>query len=97
MDRPRWASLVDRFLADLSCFDLLGRRLEVGENVKFLGGQFSRWVHATFPESVCCLAIEVKKFFMDEWTGEVDPTQLHAVGQALRAAAAGVLEAREKL
>ena len=92
MDRGQWAPVVNRFISDLGSFDFLGRRLDVRENVRFTGGQFPSWIHQTFPDSVCSLAIEVKKFFMDEWTGEVDQAQLHAVGQALRSAASGVLE-----
>ena len=96
MDRCRWAPIVDRFIRDLTEFDFLGGHLDVKENVRFQGGNFPRWIHETFPESVCCLAIEVKKIFMDEWTGEVDQTQLHAVGQALHKAATGVLEVLEE-
>lgn len=92
MDRRRWAPLVDRFISDLRGFDSLGRRLDVRENVRFTGGQFPRWIHQTFPDSVCALAIEVKKCFMDEWTGEVDQAQLFAVGESLRSAASGVIE-----
>jgi hypothetical protein len=95
MDRRHWGTLVDRFIADLSGFDFLGRRLDVRENVKFSGGNFSRWIHETFPRSVCSLAVEVKKFFMNEWTAEVDARQLHAVRQALQAAAAGILDELE--
>lgn len=91
MDRCRWAPIVDRFVRDLTAHDFLGHHLDVRENVKFFGGNFPRWIHETFPESVCCLAVEIKKFFMDEWTGVVDQVQLHAVGQALQAAATGVL------
>ena len=97
MDRRRWAALVDRCVAELADFDFLGRRLEVRENVRFQGGHFSRWIHQTFPESVCSLAVEVKKFFMDEWTGEMDSRQHPAVEQALGAAAAGVLEELARL
>lgn len=97
MDRRRWAPLVDRFVAELSDVDFLGRRLDVWENVRFQGGHFSRWIHQTFPHSVCSLAVEVKKFFMDEWTGEIDSRQHAAVGQALGAAAAGVLEELARL
>jgi len=92
MDRRRWAPLIDRFLADLAGFDFLGRRLDVRENVKFRGGQFSRWIHQTFPESVCALAAEVKKSFMDEWTGQLDRDRHEAVRRALESAAAGVRE-----
>ncbi|MHC4403548.1 MAG: N-formylglutamate amidohydrolase [Planctomycetota bacterium] len=92
MDRPRWAGLVNRFIEGLGKFDFLGRSLDVRENVRFSGGQFSQWIHDTFGDSVCCLAIEVKNFFMDEWTGEVDQTQLYELGEALKAAARGALE-----
>jgi len=92
MDRRRWAPLVDRFLADLADSDLLGRRLDARENVKFYGGHFSQWIHQTFPDSVCALAVEVKKTFMDEWTGRVDRDRHDAVRRALESAAAGALE-----
>lgn len=95
MDRRRWAPLVDRFMAELA--DFPGRRLDVRENVRFTGGYFSRWIHQTFPESACCLAIEVKKLFMDEWTGQVDRAQLLAVRGALDSAAAGVLDELDRL
>jgi N-formylglutamate amidohydrolase len=97
MDRPRWAPLVDRFVAELSDFDFLGRRLDVRENVRFRGGYFSRWIHQMFPHSVCSLAVEVKKFFMNEWTGAIDSQQHQAVGQALGSAAVGVLEELRRL
>jgi hypothetical protein len=97
MDRHRWAVLVDRFVAELADFDFCGRRLDVRENVRFQGGHFSRWIHRTFAHSVCSLAVEVKKFFMDEWTGEIDSRQHAAVEQALGAAAAGVLEELARL
>ncbi len=96
IQRQRWGPLVDRLTAELAGFDFLGRRLDVRENVKFEGGWFSRWIHRTFPDSVCSLAIEVKKFFMDEWTGRVDQSQLGALHEALRAAARGVLEALDR-
>jgi hypothetical protein len=92
MDRQRWAPLVDRFMADLRAFDYLGRHLDVRENVKFRGGQFSRWVHQTFPGSGCVLAIEFKKFFMDEWTGKPDDIQLQTIHRALQSTVPGVLE-----
>jgi N-formylglutamate deformylase len=90
MDRNYWATIVDRFLADLRSFDYLGRRLNVRENVRFGGGQLAAWTHHVFPRSVCVLAIEVKKFYMDEWTGDLDATQFRWLGQALASAAAGV-------
>ena len=92
MDRDRWASLVERFIDDLRAFDFLGRRLDVRENVKFRGGHLVRYVHETFPASGCALAVEFKKFFMDEWTGAVDRTQLLALREALRSTVPGITE-----
>lgn len=97
MDRERWAPIIDRFIADLHGFDFLGRHLDVRENVKFRGGHFARWTHATFPGSACVLSIEFKKFFMDEWTGEADGSQLEAIRNALAYAVPGVLETLENL
>jgi N-formylglutamate deformylase len=92
MDRPRWARIVDRAVADLGECEVLGRKLDVRENVRFFGGHVPRWVHETFPGSACALAVEVKKFFMDEWTGELDELQFAAVGQALAAMMPGLIE-----
>jgi N-formylglutamate amidohydrolase len=99
VDRKRWAPIVDRFIADLRAFDFLGRQLDVRENVKFKGGHFPRWAHENFPESACVLAIEFKKFFMDEWTGEPDPAklQLKAIPSALQSTIPGLLEELKKL
>ena len=97
LDRDRWAPVIERFMADLRDYDFLGRRLDVRENIKFQGGHFPRWVHQTFPTSGCALAIEFKKFFMDEWTGEPDPAQLTAIGGALQATVPGILEVLNSL
>jgi hypothetical protein len=92
MDRARWASLVDRFIDDLRGFDYFGRHLDVRENVKFRGGQLSRYIHERFPRSGCALAVEMKKFYMDEWTGTVDGEQLTGIREALRGTIPGILD-----
>ena len=61
--------MIDRFIADLRAFDFMGRKLDVRENVKFKGGNQVKWLHENFAENGCGLAIEFKKFWMDEWTG----------------------------
>lgn len=96
MDRSRWSSLVDRFLADLRSFDFLGRHLDVRENVKFVGRNIPGWVHKNYPETGCALAIEFKKFFMDEWSGEPDWDQLNAIRSAVLATLPGLLEELKK-
>ncbi|HVW33183.1 MAG TPA: N-formylglutamate amidohydrolase [Acidimicrobiia bacterium] len=92
LDRERWGRLVDRFEADLAAGEIpaLGRALDVRENVRFRGGHLSRWVHATFPGQACCLAVEVKKFFMDERTGEIDAAVWAGVRAALAATIPGL-------
>lgn len=92
MERKRWAPLVDRFIRELSGFDFLGRRLDVRENVRFQGGQIPKWIHANYPETGCALAVEVKKFFMDEWTSDCDETQYAAIYEALQSTIPGLLE-----
>jgi N-formylglutamate amidohydrolase len=96
-DRACFAPLIDRFQADLRAFPFPGGALDVRENVRFRGGYLGRWTHQSFPEAGCVLSIEVKKFFMDEWTGELDPERHAAVGRALAATAPGVLEELERL
>jgi N-formylglutamate amidohydrolase len=91
-DRSRWAPLIDRFIADLSSFGFLGRHLDVRENVRFFGGNLGRWTHENLPEAACVLSIEVKKFFMDEWSGDLDIEQHAEIGRALAATVPGVME-----
>lgn len=97
LDRGAWGRLVDRFMADLAAYPIDAEavprgRLDVRENVKFGGGHFPQWVNSTFEGRGCALAIEVKKIYMDEWTGEADPAAVAAIGKALAATVPGVLE-----
>ena len=97
LNREYWQPVVERFIAEMKRFDFLGRQLDVRENVKFPGGYLAEWVHSNFPQSGCVLAIEVKKFFMNEWTHQSDLEQLSAVHQALQASVSGVLEELQHL
>ena len=97
LNREYWAPVIDRFMNDLKKYDFLGRHLDVRENIKFQGGNFSRWIHQQFPETICSIAIEFKKFFMDEWTGRPDKVQVDAIKEALKSTIPGVLEELEKL
>lgn len=95
LNREYWQPVVERFIHEIRHFDFLGQQLDVRENVKFPGGYFAEWIHTHFPHSACVLAIEVKKFFMNEWTHQVDLTKLSAVHQALRNSVSGVLDELE--
>ena len=93
MQRELWAPVVEGFMADLRSWRFQGRQLDVRENVRFQGGELPRWVHTTFPGRACALAIEVKKFFMDEWTGASDEPMIDELGRALGSTVPGVLAA----
>ena len=90
-DRRRWAPVINRFMSDLSAFDYDGRHLDVRENVKFLGGHFASWIHATFPENACVISVEFKKFFMDEWSGNPDDEQVDLIQGALESTLPGII------
>lgn len=90
VDRERFGGVVERFIADLRKHPFMGRHLDVRENVRFVGGHFSRWIHQTFPGSVCTLAVELKKFFMDEWSGELLAEPHEEIGRALASTIAGL-------
>jgi N-formylglutamate amidohydrolase len=53
---PRWRRVADDFMQAVE-------PLDVRENVRFRGGQLSRWVHEQYPLDGCALAIEVRKPF----------------------------------
>lgn len=97
MDRQYWAPVVERFIAELHEQPVHGHKLDVRENVKFQGGHFGKWIHETFPRSVCAIAIEFRKSFMDEWTGEVDSEEVETLYNALNATIPGVTEELETL
>ena len=65
--------------------------------MRFRGGNFPRWVHETFPETGCALAVEMKKFFMDEWTGKPDPVYMKAIYEALTSTLTGINEELSKM
>jgi N-formylglutamate amidohydrolase len=96
MDRRYWAPVVGAVIGQLRGHNYLGRRLDVRENIKFKGGNFCRWIHETFPHQACAIAIEFKKFFMDEWTGEVDRGQLAALRSALESTGRRLLQIRSQ-
>ena len=96
MDRDRWGPVADAFMESLRHQKVNGRNLDVGENVRFKGGHLVRWIHETFPGTGCGLAVEVKKFFMDEHTGWLDREVWQEVGWALAATVPAVVEALER-
>ncbi|OJG00083.1 N-formylglutamate amidohydrolase [Pararhizobium antarcticum] len=91
IDRARWG-VVDAFMEKLASFEFRGRRMDVRENIAFQGkGEQTRFIHDMFPKTGCAIAVEFKKFFMDEWTGAPDVEALEAM-RAMIASTVPVLE-----
>lgn len=71
-DPQRFGQLSDKFSQVLSDTPCQGRRLDVRANVRYPdGGHWPEWVYANFGHQVCTITLEYKKFYMDEWKGEV--------------------------
>ena len=80
MPREHWAFLLDPLMEAMRSFDFNGRHLDVRENIAFQGkGEQTRFVHEHFPKQGCAIALEFKKFFMDEWSGVPDQAELDAM------------------
>lgn len=90
IDEHRWAPVIDTFIASLA-----EGGFDVRENVKFGGGHFAAWVEASFPGRACCLSIEFKKTFMDEWTGSVDLQHVSRNRMALQRVLPALLKSLE--
>lgn len=93
LDRRRWGIVVEAFLDAAARPDPSGVGLDVRENVRFEGGYLSRWVSERFPDTGCTLAVDVKKTFMDEWTGVLDPVAFRSLQARLAGATGPVLRA----
>jgi len=92
LDRRRWGRIIDVFVDEMGRREVRGERLDVRENVRFRGGELSRWVAQRYGDRGCALAIEFKKTFMDEWTGDLDEQHLEELRLALAAAVPALVE-----
>ena len=97
MDRVFWDPVISSFIDEMNGSELYGKRLDVRENIKFKGGHFPTWINKNFNNKACAIAIEVKKIFMDEITGEVDTTALSEIKKALNSTMVPVLNASSQL
>lgn len=80
---PSWAPLVRRFVQTISQLPFDGGTLDVRENVKFKGGQMTRWLNQRYGNRGLSIAVEMKKIYMDEWTGIPDEEVVAAIGRVL--------------
>jgi hypothetical protein len=97
LDREKWSSIIDRFIGDVRGYDFMGRKLDIRENIKFKGGYFPKRLHQKYPENICCLSIEFRKFFMDEWTGTAFNEIIGAIEKLLMYTVSGTLDEIKKL
>ena len=73
---------IDDFLGRLGRITVGERPLTVAENEVFKGGYLARRLSARYHDQMAVFAIEFKKIFMDEWSGEFYPDIFNAlVGQ----------------
>ncbi len=86
---------LDRFSPVVEAFrgSMLGQGFDIRENVKFKGQNLAWWVHDRYPGVGCVLAIEFKKTFMDEWTGQPDDARIGFLAEALAQTIDPVLQA----
>lgn len=85
LDRSRFGRALERFGEALRA-PVAGEALDVREDVKFRGGHFSRWIMTRYRGEACSLAVEFKKTFMDEWTGEPDEARIRMISGRLTTA-----------
>lgn len=72
---------------------MLDQGFDARANVKFEGQNLAWFIHDRYPGVGCVLAIEFKKTFMDEWTGQPDPARMERLTRALKKTEGPVLEA----
>ncbi|QIK74794.1 N-formylglutamate amidohydrolase [Nocardioides piscis] len=92
VDHDLFEPLVQRFMADLRSRELGCGAMDARENVAFEGRNLAWFVHDRYPRIGCVLALEFKKTFMDEWTGELDQVGLDCARAALEASLPGLHE-----
>jgi N-formylglutamate amidohydrolase len=81
----QWQKVADAFCEALAAEHIGGESIDARQNVKFRGRQLAAWVNERYGENGCALAIELKKVWMDEWSGEVDETMQRQLRDGLLA------------
>lgn len=81
--RERFSAEIDLFLRESALIRIGGRTLRVGENALFSGGFLTRKYREIHPDRLLVLAVEYKKIFMDERSGELYPERLEILRDQL--------------
>ena len=88
-----WDPVVAAFAETMAGLPFYDDKLDVRSNVKFRGGHMPRWINARYGDDGFAIAIEMKKIFMDEWTGVLDEGITASIGHILGSAADSVRQA----
>ena len=73
LNHNRFKSVVDALTTGLKSTACQGKTLDVRANVRYPdGGYWPEWVFAHYPDNICTVTLEYKKFYMDEWTSQAD-------------------------
>lgn len=83
INRDFFSPLIDLFLDGMSGATLDGQTLRIVENDIFPGGYLTRKFARSHNRQVLVLAIEYKKIYMDERTGELFNNKLHTLKENL--------------
>lgn len=82
-NKAQWRPLIDRIRASMQNQHLAGQPIDVRENIKFKGGYVAQRLLKKFGDKGCILAIEFRKDFMDEWSGQADFMAIESCRQLL--------------
>ncbi len=70
INQCRFRKAIDTLLSELRMITIEGRKIRVAENELFLGGHLARKLCARHHSQLAVFAVEFKKLYMDEWSGE---------------------------
>lgn len=82
-----WIDLVQAFTQTMSELPFYDDVLDVRANVKFKGGAMTRWINQRYGDKGLSIAVEMKKIYMDEWTGALEEGIAASIGRILESAA----------
>ncbi|WP_203581149.1 N-formylglutamate amidohydrolase [Microbacterium hibisci] len=97
LDRERFGPVVDAFVESLTATGTSAGPLDVRENIRFRGRQLAAWIHGRYPDRAVVLALEFKKTFMDEWTGEADDARIAELARGVAATVPPLEEALRRM
>lgn len=85
VNRERFGSVAGAITQYLSRCCVMNRPLDVRANVRYPdGGNFPEWLFANFGDDVCVVTLEVKKIYMDEWSGAVNLPIVYQLLEAMQ-------------